>query len=321
MVAFCWISLPAAAQKQYSWDDFVQEYATDDELLDEEARLVYLEELKLLHEHPVNINTASIEDLRQIPFLNEQQIESIHAYIYLHGEMKTLGELLLLPLIDTQTYRWLHLFVYAGEAKKEEKTGFFGHLRNDLSSRTDIPLYYRKGFKADNGYAGNFLYHRIKYELGNSKHFRAGFHTEKDAGEYVLKHDFAPAVVDGIAGLMDSISGTFKTCEASAASPLTYGGAFTPNVVPASAATLGVGESTTFVASAPGATSYRWTRNGQAIAGGENGTLTVHWRRGGGTDAYRAIARYAIDDAICESAPSASVSVENVKSGLSLIIR
>ena len=122
VVAFCWISLPAAAQKPYSWDDFVQEYATDDELLDEEARLVYLEELKLLHEHPVNINTASVEDFRQIPFLNEQQIESIHAYIYLHGEMKTLGELRLLPLIDTQTYRWLHLFVYAGEVKKEEKT-------------------------------------------------------------------------------------------------------------------------------------------------------------------------------------------------------
>lgn len=144
---------------------------------------------------------------------------------------------------------------------------------------------------------------------------------EKDAGEYVLKHDFAPAVVDGIAGLMDSISGTFKTCEASAASPLTYGGAFTPDVGPIAAATLGVGESTTFVASAPGATSYRWTRNGQAIAGGENGTLTVHWRKGGGTDEYCAVARYAIDDAICESAPSASVSVENVKSGLSLIIR
>ena len=102
------------AQNQYSWDDFVQEYATDDELLDEEARLAYLEDLKILHEHPININTASVEDFQQIPFLNEQQIESIHAYIYLHGPMQTLGELLMLPLIDAQTYRWLHLFVYAG---------------------------------------------------------------------------------------------------------------------------------------------------------------------------------------------------------------
>ena len=86
MVAFCWFSFPAAGQNQYSWDDFMQEYANDDELLDEDARLVYLEELKQLHEHPVNINTASIEDSQQLPFLNERQIESIHAYIYLHGE-------------------------------------------------------------------------------------------------------------------------------------------------------------------------------------------------------------------------------------------
>ena len=210
VVAFCWISLPAAAQKQYSWDDFVQEYATDDELLDEEARLVYLEELKLLHEHPVNINTASVEDFRQIPFLNEQQIESIHAYIYLHGEMKTLGELRLLPLIDAQTYRWLHLFVYAGEVKKEEKRGIFSYLKNDLSSRIDIPLYYRKGYKADNGYIGNALYHRIKYELGNSKHFRAGFHIEKDAGECFYDSYSGFALLKDVGILKTAVVGDYR---------------------------------------------------------------------------------------------------------------
>lgn len=184
MLALCWISLPARAQNQYSWDDFIEELSDNNEaLLDEEERLVYLEDLKQLHEHPLNINTASIEDFQQIPFLNEQQIESIHAYIYLHGEMKTLGELLLLPLIDAQTYRWLHLFVFAGEGEKKPDKGLFSHLKNDLSIRTDIPLYKRKGFRGVNGYTGNQLYQRIRYELGNSKHFRAGFHLEKDAGE------------------------------------------------------------------------------------------------------------------------------------------
>ena len=184
LLALCCLTLSTIAQNQYSWDDFVQEYAADDEtLLDEEERLVYMEELKQLHEHPLNINTASIEEFQQIPFLNEQQIESIHAYIYLHGEMKTLGELLLLPLIDAQTYRWLHLFVYAGEVEKKEKEGAFTHLKNDFSTRIDIPFYKRKGYSATNGYAGNPLYQRIRYEIGNSKHFRAGFRTEKDAGE------------------------------------------------------------------------------------------------------------------------------------------
>ena len=208
---FCRGFLSAAAQQVYSWDDFVQEYAADDEaLLDEEERLVYLEELKQLHEHPMNINSASIEDFQQLPFLNEQQIESIHAYIYLHGEMKTLGELLLLPLIDTQTYRWLHLFVYAGEVEKKEKEALFGHLKNDFSSRTDIPLYKRKGYSAANGYAGNALYHRIRYEIGNSKHFRAGFHTEKDAGERYFDSYGGFALLRDVGILKTAVAGDYR---------------------------------------------------------------------------------------------------------------
>ena len=199
------------AQNQYSWDDFVQEYAADDEaLLDEEERLVYLEELKLLHEHPLNINSASIEDFQQIPFLNEQQIESIHAYIYLHGEMQTLGELLLLPLIDEQTYRWLHLFVYAGEVEKKEKGSLFGHLKNDFSSRIDIPFYKRKGYSSTNGYAGNPLYQRIRYEVGNSKHFRVGFHTEKDAGERYFDSYSGFALLKDVGILKTAVVGDYR---------------------------------------------------------------------------------------------------------------
>lgn len=174
-------------------------------------------------------------------------------------------------------------------------------------------------------------FNRLTLKLATQQNAAANFATiriygckiwEKENGDYVLKRDYVPTVKDGVAGLQDILpNGEFKASATTATSPRTYGGAFTPDVGPIAAATLGVGESTTFVASAPGATSYRWTRNGQAITGGENGTLTVHWRRGGGADEYRAVARYAIDDAICESAPSASVSVENVKPGLSLIIR
>lgn len=180
IIFFC--VAPSLAQNKFGWDDFVEEITSSQESETEEHILSYLEELKDLHEHPININTATIQELQQLPFLSEQQIESIHAYIYLHGQMQTLGELLMLPLIDGQTYRWLHLFVYAGEGEKK-KEKLFSHLKNDFSTRFDIPLYHRKEHWTENGYAGNSLYHRIKYELGNSKHFRAGFHVEKDAGE------------------------------------------------------------------------------------------------------------------------------------------
>ena len=180
------------------WDDFVEEYTSDVERAEEEDLQMHLQELKELAEHPLNINTASVEDLLQLPFLSEAQIEQIHAYIYLHGQMQTLSELRLVPLIDETTRRRLSLFVYAEPLKKEEDKRLFGHLRNDFSTRLDIPLYYREGQQRQSGgYRGDPLYHRIRYQIGNSSHFQAGLHVEKDAGErfydsygaYAMLHD------------------------------------------------------------------------------------------------------------------------------------
>ena len=179
------------------WDDFVEEYTSDVERAEEEDLQLHLQELKVLSEHPLNINTASIEDFLQLPFLSEAQIEQIHAYIYLHGQMQTLAELRLVPLIDDVTRRRLSLFVYAEPEQKDADKSLFSHLRNDFSSRLDIPLYYRLGQQQENGYRGDPLYHRIRYQIGNSRHFQAGLRVEKDAGEryydsygaYAMLHD------------------------------------------------------------------------------------------------------------------------------------
>ncbi|MBP5393654.1 MAG: helix-hairpin-helix domain-containing protein [Bacteroidaceae bacterium] len=185
-----------SAQK-YDWDDFVEEYTSDVERAEEEDLQLHLQELRELSEHPININTATVDDFLQLPFLSEEQIEQIHAYIYLHGQMQTLAELRLVPLIDDVTRRRISLFVYAEPEKKEEDKRLFSYLRNDFSSRFDIPLYYRLGQQQENGYRGDALYHRIRYTIGNSRHFKAGLRIEKDPGEryydsygaYAMMHD------------------------------------------------------------------------------------------------------------------------------------
>lgn len=191
------LSFAVPVVAQYDWDDFVEEYTSDVERAEEEDLQLHLQDLKELSEHPLNINNASIEDFLQLPFLSESQIEQIHAYIYLHGQMQTLAELRLVPLIDEVTRRRLSLFVYAEPEQQEVKKSLFGHLRNDFSTRLDIPLYYRLGQQQENGYRGNPLYHRIRYQIGNSQHFQAGLRVEKDAGErfydsygaYAMLHD------------------------------------------------------------------------------------------------------------------------------------
>ena len=48
-----------------------------------------LEELSNRMQEPVNLNVATREQLEQFPFLSDIQIEHLLAYIYIHGQMKT----------------------------------------------------------------------------------------------------------------------------------------------------------------------------------------------------------------------------------------
>lgn len=196
---------------QYVWEDFVEEYISDVDRAEEEDLQLHLQELKERHEHPMNINTASVEDLLQLPFLSEAQIEQIHAYIYLHGQMQTLAELRLVPLIDEVTRRRISLFVYAEPEKQEEDKRLFAHLRNDFSTRLDIPLYYRMGQqKQSGGYRGDALYHRIRYTIGNSKHFQAGLRVEKDAGERYYDSYGAYAMLHDVGIVQRAIVGDYR---------------------------------------------------------------------------------------------------------------
>lgn len=196
--------------EKISWADFEAELLSDEERAEDEDAVAMLEELKLLSEHPLNINTATIDDLLQLPFLSEAQIEQIHAYIYLHGQMQTLAELRLVPLIDGVTRRRMSLFVYAEPEQHDDKSHLMGHLRSDLSTRLDVPLYYRLGQQQPDGYQGNPLYHRIRYQLGNNRHFQAGLRVEKDAGERFYDSYGGYAMLFDVGFLQRAIVGDYR---------------------------------------------------------------------------------------------------------------
>ena len=82
-------------------------------------------------------------------------------------------------------------------------------------------------------------------------------------------------------------------------------------------------QTATLTASATGATSYRWLKNGEPIEGGTSGTLTVGWRRpkNAPTDAYQAVAVYAVGGATMESETSEEMTIENEPLGLVISIK
>ena len=127
----------------YTWEDFVTSMTEDEDEEEGGNRNEWIEELRLLHEHPRDINNATPEALMQVPTLTEEAVEQIHAYIYLHGAIQTLGELRLIPGISEEMLRVLPLFIriqplanIQGNKGKRKK-----RLRGSMDYRTDIPFY------------------------------------------------------------------------------------------------------------------------------------------------------------------------------------
>ena len=112
------------------WDSVLETLLSDEDLSsDAREELLFLYES--IHDSPLNINTATRDELAQLPFLSFEQIEDIHAYIYMHGPMLTLGELQLTGSLDWNTRQMLRYFVYAGDVpEKPEKLKLDDILKN-----------------------------------------------------------------------------------------------------------------------------------------------------------------------------------------------
>lgn len=175
-------ALPLGAQKR-DWqpyldalndvDDF-QSMSWDD----------YEELFSQLAEQPLNLNTASREDLEQLPFLTAQQIESIQAYIYTHGPLKSMGELAMIPEIDYYQRRLLECFTMAADVP-EKRTFRLADIqkngRHELAAYGKIPFYEKRGDKA--GYLGYRYRHWVRYNFSSMGRVRLGLVGAQDAGE------------------------------------------------------------------------------------------------------------------------------------------
>lgn len=170
------------AQDSLSWDDFIDDYATDE---NEESTLSdTYETLTELHEHPLNINTATREELGQLPFLTDKQIEEIQAYIHSYGEMKTAGELLMIESLDYETRQKLMHFIYIGEVNKQQFPSIENILKygkQEILASASIPFYNRKG--DDNGYLGYKYGHSIRYSYRYGNYLKFGIVGAQGAGE------------------------------------------------------------------------------------------------------------------------------------------
>lgn len=202
-----WLSaIPMNAQDD--WQSIYEELLEESD--DTEATISWEElydELSYLHANPLNINTATTEELSRLPFLNPTHIRAIQHYIQHHGALLSTGELLLIDSIDYHTRHLLRHFIYAAPIATEEPAhkqftwaNLLKHGEHEIITRLGLPLYKKAGYQhysdsilaryPNRRYLGEPFYHNLRYQYRFSDKLAAGLVVEKDAGEALFKGGF-----------------------------------------------------------------------------------------------------------------------------------
>ena len=190
IVFFLFLCLPLSLLAQSTdteWDALMQELAEESvEDEGEEAWEAQLEELTELHEHPLDLNHATREQLSALPFLSEAAVDGILNYLALNAPMRSLGELRFIPALSLRERECLRLFVYVPQTtdfktRQWRDTTWWGHAKHELTTRADIPLYNRAGWPWSRGIAN-----RLRYTWQQGRHLDAGLRAETDAGEQMF---------------------------------------------------------------------------------------------------------------------------------------
>lgn len=223
LLLFALLSVPAMSQERMSWDEFVEYVyqwndfsSAEDEQTESMAWTEHLEDLQQLTLNPININTASREELLALPFLSEVQASDIHEYVVRYHGMHTLYELQLIPSIRPFERKILPLFVYAGTTRdflpqRQTLADLLKQHRHELLTRIDIPLYHREGFlRQEGGYRGSRIYNKVKYDFTASKHIRLNLHAERDAGERGIDSYGGAFMLKDFGHLATFVAGDFK---------------------------------------------------------------------------------------------------------------
>lgn len=162
--------------------------------LDEGQELDYtnlFEDLAYYFEHPLNLNSATTEELRELYLLDELQITNLQLHLKKFGSLRSIYELQAVAGFDMATIRSISYFVTVKPTislRDFSFKTFVNETNHDLFLRYKRNIQQQAGFIPDPGtgqptFAGSPDYIYTRYRMQFRKSFRAGFTMEKDAGE------------------------------------------------------------------------------------------------------------------------------------------
>ncbi len=164
-------------------------------LSDDEIDLdALVEDLVFFIDNPINLNTATEEQLGKLVFLSDFQILSLLDYVKTNAQMLTIYELQMVYGFDfNDVQRLLPFVTVAPITEKFDPYSGFRYGRSDLFVRTKSLIETQKGYtpapESDPSairYAGSKMNYYTRFSIKTRKHLQAGFVAEKDPGEELL---------------------------------------------------------------------------------------------------------------------------------------
>jgi hypothetical protein len=168
--------------------------ALADELLSQQdADLNYeevYENLLLLLSSPLDVNTASVEQLRWLGLLSELQLQNLLAYKAENGNLLSVYELQAVPEFNDQLIARFLPFVKVADPKDAVDKSLWKRIANNDNNyiilRTEATLETRRGFITDDTqqkFSGNRAKHYMRFRNSIANDFSVGITAEQDAGE------------------------------------------------------------------------------------------------------------------------------------------
>ncbi|GAA4456404.1 helix-hairpin-helix domain-containing protein [Nibrella saemangeumensis] len=194
------ISLPARPQHFSARPPATRPDALINELLqnlttvqneDVDYALLY-DALYQLYTNPLNLNTATRDELASTYLLSEQQITSLLTYRFAYGSLLSMYELQAVPDFDLPTIRRLMYFTTIDEGNNSLLNRLPNPANHYLLIRYEQILEKQQGFTpaepAKNGklparYLGDSQQWYVRYRYSRPRAYSFGLTVEKDAGE------------------------------------------------------------------------------------------------------------------------------------------
>ena len=191
-IAFaCYTSFGQVRDNRAVSFETIIESLTED--LDEELDFsMILENLEYYNENPLNINSASEEELKKLYLLNDFQILNLLEYIEEFGQIVSIYEMNTIEGFSREVLENLAPFIVFGPLTEKQKGILpLKYAQHQLLVRSGKVLQERRGYVAEEGnpaaYEGSRekFYTRYKFTLGGQA--SAGITAEKDPGEAFFK--------------------------------------------------------------------------------------------------------------------------------------